>query len=198
MGRKAMTKHRVVVAGASGRMGRAVVEAVSAADDMEFVGGAGRSDDLAAVIERVRPTVLVDFTVPEAVLDHIRIGLAAGIPMVVGTTGLTADDVGQVDEEARRRGVGLVIEPNFSLGAVLMARSPARRPAGFLTQKSSSFIMKGSTMRLRAPRCAPRKPSPRCGPPRPCPRKTGWSWRRAPEAGCTRACASTACGCRAM
>jgi len=122
MGRKAMTKHRVVVAGASGRMGRAVVEAVSAADDMEFVGGAGRSDDLAAVIERVRPTVLVDFTVPEAVLDHIRIGLAAGIPMVVGTTGLTADDVGQVDEEARRRGVGLVIEPNFSLGAVLMAR----------------------------------------------------------------------------
>lgn len=117
-----MSKHRVLVAGASGRMGRAVVEAVSEAEDMEFVGGVGRDDDLQSIIQTARPTVVVDFTVPEAVLGHIRVGLAAGVPMVVGTTGLSSADVRWVDEEARRRGVGVVIEPNFALGAVLMMR----------------------------------------------------------------------------
>lgn len=117
-----MKKHRVVVAGASGRMGRAVVEALARADDMEYVGGVGRGDNLDDVIRAARPTVIVDFTVPEAVMDHIRAGLAAGIPMVVGTTGLSRDMVEWVDAEARRREVGVVIEPNFALGAVLMMR----------------------------------------------------------------------------
>lgn len=108
--------------GAAGRMGKAVVEAVTEASDMEFVGGVGRGDDLVTAIRATHPTVLVDFTVPEAVLDNIRVGLRAGIPLVVGTTGLSADQVRLVDEEARRRELGVVIAPNFALGAILMMR----------------------------------------------------------------------------
>lgn len=117
-----MKNHRVVVAGASGRMGRAVMEALAREDDMEFVAGVGRGDNLDDVIRAARATVIVDFTVPEAVMDHIRVGLAAGIPLVVGTTGLSVNEVEWVDAEARQRGVGVVIEPNFALGAVLMMR----------------------------------------------------------------------------
>lgn len=117
-----MAKHRVLVAGASGRMGRAVVEALAHTEDMEYVGGVGRGDDLVTVIRKAQPTVIVDFTVPEVVMDHIRIGLEAGIPLVVGTTGLAAADVDWVDNEARRRGIGVVLEPNFAIGAVLMMR----------------------------------------------------------------------------
>src|SRR5690625_5059300 len=113
-----MTKHRVLVLGAAGRMGKAVVEAVSEADDMQFVGGVGRGDDLDKAIRATHPTVLVDFTVPEAVFQNIRVGIEMGIPLVVGTTGLSAEQVQLIDEEAGRRGLGVVIAPNFALGAI--------------------------------------------------------------------------------
>lgn len=103
-------------------MGQAVVEAVTEADDMEFVGGVGRSDDLRDVIRATRPTVLVDFTVPEAVLQNIHVGLQAGLPLVVGTTGLSDEQLESVDDEARRRGLGVVVAPNFALGAIFMMK----------------------------------------------------------------------------
>lgn len=118
-------KHRVLVLGAAGRMGQAVVEAVTEADDMEFVGGVGRGDDLQAVIRATNPTVLVDFTVPESVLQNIHIGLQAGLPLVVGTTGLSAEQLQSVDDEARRRGLGVVFAPNFALGAIFMMKFAA-------------------------------------------------------------------------
>lgn len=117
-----MTMHRVMVAGFSGRMGRAVVEGLAEAEDMEYVGGVRRGDDLRAAVRSYRPTVIVDFTVPEVVLEHIRVGLEEGVPMVVGTTGLSAADLQWIDAEARRKELGLVVEANFALGALLMMR----------------------------------------------------------------------------
>ncbi|MFS8628233.1 MAG: 4-hydroxy-tetrahydrodipicolinate reductase [Limnochordales bacterium] len=117
-----MTLHRVLVAGYSGRMGRAVVEGLAEADDMVYVGGVRRGDDLRAAVRAAQPTVIVDFTVPEAVLEHVRIGLEEGVPLVVGTTGLTPVDLQWIDEQARRRELGVVVAANFALGAVLMMR----------------------------------------------------------------------------
>ena len=63
--------------------------------------------------------VMVDFTAPEAVLEHVNAALERGIPSVVGTTGW---DPGAVDAPARERGVAVLYAPNFAIGAVLMMR----------------------------------------------------------------------------
>lgn len=126
-------EQRVLVLGASGRMGRAVIDAVDDAPDMTYVGGVGRGDDLRDKIARLQPTVLVDFTVPEAVINHIMIGIEAGIPLVVGTSGLVADDFVEIDAAAKRAGVGVVYGANFALGAVLLMRF-AREAARYFPQ----------------------------------------------------------------
>jgi 4-hydroxy-tetrahydrodipicolinate reductase len=63
--------------------------------------------------------VMVDFTAPEAVVDHVNLALAAGVPCVVGTTGW---DAATVDEPARKKGLAVLYAPNFAIGAVLMMR----------------------------------------------------------------------------
>jgi 4-hydroxy-tetrahydrodipicolinate reductase len=63
--------------------------------------------------------VMVDFTAPEVVLEHVTSALERGVPSVVGTTGW---DPGAVDAQARERGVAVLYAPNFAIGAVLMMR----------------------------------------------------------------------------
>jgi 4-hydroxy-tetrahydrodipicolinate reductase len=62
---------------------------------------------------------MVDFTAPEAVVDHVQRALDAGVPCVVGTTGW---DPAEVDEAAREKGLPVLHAPNFAIGAVLMMR----------------------------------------------------------------------------
>src|SRR5690554_5370939 len=101
---------RVALAGASGKMGQEVVRAVAAADDMRLVAAVSRTGsgedvgtlagvgplgvplgrDLRRALAESRPDVLVDFTVPSQVADHIRAAIDARVHAVVGTTGLSA------------------------------------------------------------------------------------------------------------
>jgi 4-hydroxy-tetrahydrodipicolinate reductase len=103
-------------------MGQEVVAAVRAETDLALVAQIGAGDDLAAALDAVRPTALVDFTVPEAVMGNIGVALAHGVVPIVGTTGLSPADVEEVRGLCRRHGVGALIAPNFALGAVLMMR----------------------------------------------------------------------------
>ena len=73
-------------------------------------------------MQETQPTALVDFTVPEAVLGNIEIALAHGVVPIVGTTGLSPQDVDHVRALCRTHGVGALIAPNFAIGAVLMMR----------------------------------------------------------------------------
>jgi 4-hydroxy-tetrahydrodipicolinate reductase len=116
---------KVGVVGAKGRMGQAAVEAVKGADDMHLV---------AAVDMGVPPTalaqagsdVIIDFTTPDAVMRTLKTCIASGIHCVVGTTGFTEDRLDQVREWcASRPEVGVLIAPNFGIGAVLMMRFAA-------------------------------------------------------------------------
>jgi 4-hydroxy-tetrahydrodipicolinate reductase len=117
-------------------MGSHVVRAVSAQEDMTVVGGfdpqhlsgsveldgealAPAFADLASALETARPDVLVDFTAPAAVEGNLRVALAAGVDCVVGTTGLTAEKLGELITLAPE-GCTLFHAPNFTLGAVLM------------------------------------------------------------------------------
>jgi len=108
---------RVAVAGAAGRMGATVCDAVTGAEDMELTGRA--DPELGVSVDDVlgEADVLVDFTRPDTALENIRLAVGAGVHAVVGTTGF---DVGEI---AAMPGDGKVlVAPNFAIGAVLMMR----------------------------------------------------------------------------
>ncbi|MCA0296038.1 MAG: 4-hydroxy-tetrahydrodipicolinate reductase [Actinobacteria bacterium] len=109
---------RVAVFGARGRMGAEVCRAVEAADDLELVAAVDAGDDRTAVESA---DVVVDFTVPDAVMDNIAWCVEHGVNVVVGTTGFTPERLDRVRElTAARPGVGVLVAANFSIGAVLM------------------------------------------------------------------------------
>lgn len=110
---------RVVVAGAGGRMGSEACAAVEAADDLALHARVGRDDDLGAVLDGA--DVLVDLSVPDASPGHVAAAVQAGVHAVVGTTGWDDDRLGTVrDQLAGRPGVGVLVAPNFSVGALLV------------------------------------------------------------------------------
>jgi 4-hydroxy-tetrahydrodipicolinate reductase len=114
---------RVGVLGARGRMGSETCRAVDAADDLDLVAMVEAGDWLFGVAD-AGAQVVVDFTSPAVVLDNIRWCIDEGIHCVVGTTGFDAERIATVqrwvDEAAS--GVGVIIAPNFAVGAVLTMR----------------------------------------------------------------------------
>lgn len=113
---------RVGVLGARGRMGAATCRAVDAADDLDLVAMVDAGDWLFSVAD-AGAQVVVDFTRPDVVLDNIRWCIDEGIHCVVGTTGFDARRLDTVREWlAKAPGVGVLIAPNFAIGAVLCMR----------------------------------------------------------------------------
>ena len=128
----------VCIAGATGWTGRGLVAAVLAADDLELRSGVARAAagrDLGEALGGeplgvpVHGSVdealdgvdaLVDFTSAEAVRGNVLAAVRGGVSVVVGSSGLTAADFGEIDAAARERGVGVVASGNFSLTAAMM------------------------------------------------------------------------------
>jgi 4-hydroxy-tetrahydrodipicolinate reductase len=111
---------RVAVAGAEGRMGKTVCGAVREAEDMALVGRAAPA--LGATLEDAlaqRPQVLVDFTVPQSAVENARAAVAAGVHVVIGTTGFDPEQLRGL------RGANVFVAPNFAIGAVLMMQFAA-------------------------------------------------------------------------
>jgi 4-hydroxy-tetrahydrodipicolinate reductase len=113
---------RVAVAGAAGRMGSTVCDAVEGADDLELVGRADPSlgVELAEVLGDAG--VVVDFTVPDQALPNAHRCLEEGVHVVVGTTGFDLAKLARCAEKHWRDGEGAraFVAPNFAIGAVLM------------------------------------------------------------------------------
>jgi len=119
---------RVGVSGAAGRMGEAVCEAVTEADDMELTGRADPALDapLAEILGDC--DVVVDFTTPDVAPQNVRDCVEAGVHAVVGTTGFDIGDL-RAQVEGSEGGARVFVAPNFAVGAVLMmlmARDAAR------------------------------------------------------------------------
>jgi 4-hydroxy-tetrahydrodipicolinate reductase len=110
-----MTK--VAVSGAAGRMGATVVNAVESADDLTLSGKVdpATGTPLAAVLEEA--DVVVDFSVPAMALANVKECLAAGVHVVVGTTGF---DLDAARDAAEASTANCFVAPNFAIGAVLM------------------------------------------------------------------------------
>ncbi|MBN1443123.1 MAG: 4-hydroxy-tetrahydrodipicolinate reductase [Planctomycetes bacterium] len=120
-----MSKLRVLVNGAKGRMGRETARAVRAEGDLELVGEADLGDDLAAAIRSAAAQVVVDFTHPDAAAGNTETILKSGGCPVVGTTGFRMEDIERlqaISQELRRGGL---IAPNFAIGAVLLMKFAA-------------------------------------------------------------------------
>lgn len=135
---------RVAVLGACGKMGREVVRAVAAADDMELVGVcdvacvgssigeiAGVADldvpietDFETMLNKSKPTVVVDFAKP-FVMDNARTALARGVVPIIGTTGLSDAQLGELRRLAEEVDIAAMVIPNFAVGAVLMMKFAA-------------------------------------------------------------------------
>ncbi len=116
---------RVAVLGANGRMGSTSVQAIGAAADLEVVAQVDLGDDLAAVTS-AGAEVALDFTQPDVALDHVRWCVENGVHVVVGTSGFDDARIDAVrDLLGDSPGVGVLIVPNFSVGAVLMMRFAA-------------------------------------------------------------------------
>ncbi|EME99025.1 4-hydroxy-tetrahydrodipicolinate reductase [Streptomyces mobaraensis NBRC 13819 = DSM 40847] len=124
-----MSKLRVAVIGAKGRIGSEAVRAVEAADDMELVAALGRGDDLEAMTA-AGAQVAVELTHPDSVMDNLEFCVRNGIHAVVGTTGWTEDRLARLRSWLDASpSTGVLIAPNFSIGAVLtmtFARQAAR------------------------------------------------------------------------
>ncbi|ERN42514.1 dihydrodipicolinate reductase [Rubidibacter lacunae KORDI 51-2] len=147
----------VVVNGAAGKMGREVVKAIAQAEDMMLVGavdlapsvlgqdsgevaGCGPLEvpilnDLQGtlVLATQQPIqgVMVDFTHPDGVFENVRAALAYGVRPVVGTTGLSDEQLSELSDFAEKASTGAIVAPNFSIGVVLMQEAAVRAACYF-------------------------------------------------------------------
>jgi 4-hydroxy-tetrahydrodipicolinate reductase len=113
---------RVAVAGAAGRMGQTVCNAVEAAPDMELTGRADPALDTPVVAVLEDADVLVDFTIPASAVANAREAATAGVHVVIGTTGF---DPHELDDLKGAKG-NIFVAPNFAIGAVLMMQFAAQ------------------------------------------------------------------------
>jgi 4-hydroxy-tetrahydrodipicolinate reductase len=110
---------RVGVLGAKGKVGATIVDAIEAADDLDFTAGVDAGDQLSQFTAG-QTQVVVDFTHPSVVMDNLKFLIDNGIHAVVGTTGFTDERIAQVEGWlADSPGSSVLIAPNFAIGAVL-------------------------------------------------------------------------------
>lgn len=149
-----MEEIRVVISGACGKMGKAIIKGIMKAEGFKIVGAVDICDigrDLGDLVGSrpigikvtgslqellpglEKPLVVIDFTHRDAARVNIPQALNHGASVVMGTTGLSQDDIRTFARLAEENGVGIMIAPNFSLGAVLMMKA-AREISRYLNQ----------------------------------------------------------------
>jgi 4-hydroxy-tetrahydrodipicolinate reductase len=139
---------RVGVIGARGRMGSEVCQAVDQAEDMDLVGAVGGREWLFSLAD-AGSQVVVDFTHPDVVMEHIRFCVDQGIHAVVGTSGIGDAQADQIRHWIEQKpDVGVMVVPNFAIGAVLTARF-ARQAARFF--ESAEIIERHHAGKVDAP-----------------------------------------------
>lgn len=125
-----MSKIKVGVLGAKGRMGETVCTAVMQSTDCELVAALEVNDDLKELVSK-GAEVVVDFTTPNSVEANLKFLAENNIHAVVGTTGFDADKLAVVEKQFAGSKANVVIAPNFGLAAVLMMQFAAQAAPHF-------------------------------------------------------------------
>ncbi|MFC1952709.1 4-hydroxy-tetrahydrodipicolinate reductase [Chloroflexota bacterium] len=133
-----MEQIRVVVHGALGRMGQEIINALCLEPDMKIVGAVeletnddylslpdsfGQipfSSDIDEILDGCQTDVVADFSIAQATMPAVRAAAKRGINLVIGTTGIKPDQLDEMGQLATTHEIGIVVAPNFALGAVLM------------------------------------------------------------------------------
>jgi 4-hydroxy-tetrahydrodipicolinate reductase len=133
-----MKSTRVIVRGALGRMGQVMINTLCREPEIQLVGAVELeatednlplpdssgtiplSSDLDYILTNCQADVLLDFTTARAVMPAVHTATKHSVNLVIGTTGLSADELGEIDRLATEHQVGVIVAPNFALGAVLM------------------------------------------------------------------------------
>ncbi len=149
----------VAVNGACGKMGQAVIKAVQAENDLTLVSaidiantgkdigniaenkpcGVLIEDSLEKALLEKEIDVVVDFTNPELVYKNTKLILENNVRAVIGTTGLTEDQIKELNNLSKQKGIGCLIAPNFAVGAVLMM---------MFSQKASKYFSNAEIIEL--------------------------------------------------
>lgn len=119
---------RVCVAGVTGWTGRSVADAVRQASDLDLVAGVSRSDpqsysSVGEALDHTTVDVLVDYTSAVAVKANVLTAVRRNVHVVIGSSGLSADDFTEIDKAARAGNVGVIAAGNFSLTAAILLRA---------------------------------------------------------------------------
>jgi len=121
---------KVGVLGAKGRMGAEVVKAINSVPDLALTSALDLGDSLGDFVT-TQTQVVVDFTHPDVVMENLKFLIEQNINVVVGTTGFTDDRIQQIEKWLNKKSVGVLIAPNFGLGAVLMMNFAEKAAAYF-------------------------------------------------------------------
>ncbi len=143
-----MVPIKVVVNGATGKMGAETVAAVSQAEDLKLAGAICKqergptltlangesvplSNDLEELLRQTEPDVLVDFTNAAACMNAASVAAGHSVNLVLGASGLTDENFKQLDALAHDKNIGIIVAPNFALGAVVLKRLVEQAAAYF-------------------------------------------------------------------
>jgi 4-hydroxy-tetrahydrodipicolinate reductase len=118
-----VSKLRIAVVGATGRLGARAAECYGGHASFELVARIGRGHDLRSALREARPEVALDATEAGLGARHARIMLENGVRPLVGTSGVSDVELAELDALARGLGLGGLVVPNFSLGMVLLQRA---------------------------------------------------------------------------
>ncbi len=113
---------RVLVNGASGKMGKEATQAIKNTEGLQLVGEAVKGDDLSTMIKNSQARVVVDFTTANVAFENAVKIIEAGVHPVIGTTGLLSGQITELTQFCATKKLGGIIAPNFSIGAVLLMR----------------------------------------------------------------------------
>lgn len=113
---------KVIINGVNGKMGVVTKAAIENQPDLTFIAGTDEADDLATVIKKTKADVVVDFTTPQSIFNTAQSIIDAGARPVIGTTGLTMEQVKSLQQLCQSKKLGGIIAPNFSIGAILMMK----------------------------------------------------------------------------
>lgn len=113
---------RILINGANGKMGKETVKALSEQADFTVVAETHKDQDLAAEINQHKPQIVIDFTNAAVAFKNAKTIIECGVHPVIGTTGLTANEIDLLQKDCAKIKLGGLIAPNFSLGALLMMK----------------------------------------------------------------------------
>lgn len=124
-----MKKIKIALAGPRGKMGKEAIEMINENENFELIACIDRVSskinvpvytDIKECFRNENVDVFLDLTNPETGKKHLMIALEEKIPSVIGTTGFTDEEIKKIKEQSEKNKIGVIIAPNFSIGAILM------------------------------------------------------------------------------